>query len=538
MALDPTTMAARRTAGRASATPSSASSTSSSSGGSMASSSEDALSEQFTRQVSLQAESLPLPPPTLGTHKRELSSPSVSRLSSVSEMMDDPTGAFADPFARMSSVNSVEMLEREGGGGGGGGGGGRKPSPPSAKRSNGMDTPAGIRALKQEAEEGSTAATAQALPPREMCTFGGEAFPVPPTLLVRGLSAPSLASRMLVIYPPICLNHETMTHQERKERLVVLCGRDGVLRRPRFEALEWADGQSIRPASISDMLRVHEYDYIRHLRRTCKALPSTQQGDEPSSLLASLPAQFQPQASPTQPPADMLRNLSPGSTSGNDSDAATADGAESFSSAYNSGGGTTTTPARAMPSLSHNTSIRDFPMDLLEGLGEAAEAEEPPSQDRGGAGNAEKVQAGSSGASDVVSQFLDTDTRISKESFLVARIAAGAVIQAVDQAAAGRRRTFVATRPPGHHAGPRGAVPSHCFWKAPSMCSSGFCLLNNVAIGAAYALQTYGRPPQGPFQRIAIIDLDIHHGNGTEEWYVVCRERECFVLPICIHPSI
>eukprot|EP00624_Nannochloropsis_granulata_P004372 evm.model.NODE_31844_length_35418_cov_26.680502.1 len=203
---------------------------------------------------------------------------------------------------------------------------------------------------------------------------------------------------------------------------------------------------------------------------------------------------------------------------------------------------------RGAPSVRHHTSIRDFPVDLLKALAEVREEEEeeggggeggardgghPSSsqqqqehgqrqgpEDRSGEAFEKKERAGSLPQDEegkgIVSQFLDSDTRVCRDSFHVACIAAGAVIQAVDQAAAGRKRTFVATRPPGHHAGPRGAVPSHCFWKSPSSCSSGFCLINNVAIGAAYARQTYGRPPSGPFARVAIIDFDIHHGNGTE----------------------
>lgn len=59
--------------------------------------------------------------------------------------------------------------------------------------------------------------------------------------------------------------------------------------------------------------------------------------------------------------------------------------------------------------------------------------------------------------------------------------------------------------------------------------STGFCLLNNVAIGAAYARYTYGR--QGKFKRIAIIDFDIHHGNGTEEIVKALRPQKR-VMPL------
>lgn len=107
------------------------------------------------------------------------------------------------------------------------------------------------------------------------------------------------------------------------------------------------------------------------------------------------------------------------------------------------------------------------------------------------------------------SQTLDADTRLSEGSLAAAFGAAGAAIEAVDRAGA-MPRIFVAARPPGHHAGPHGAVPcGDFFWRMPDMCSAGFCLLNTVAIAAAYAVYRY-------HYKVAIVDFDIHHGNGTE----------------------
>mmetsp|Transcript_9501 Transcript_9501/g.21229 ORF Transcript_9501/g.21229 Transcript_9501/m.21229 type:complete len:1072 (+) Transcript_9501:138-3353(+) len=106
---------------------------------------------------------------------------------------------------------------------------------------------------------------------------------------------------------------------------------------------------------------------------------------------------------------------------------------------------------------------------------------------------------------------LDADTAISRWSFEAAMRAAGSVCEAVDKVMSGDfRNAFCAVRPPGHHAGPRGIV------KCPNdpEGSHGFCLLNNVAIGAAYARSMYRNDG---IQRIAIIDFDVHHGNGTEE---------------------
>lgn len=93
---------------------------------------------------------------------------------------------------------------------------------------------------------------------------------------------------------------------------------------------------------------------------------------------------------------------------------------------------------------------------------------------------------------------LDSDTMMSPGTVQAALLAAGAAIQAVDVVMKGiHRAAFCAVRPPGHHARRDQAM--------------GFCFFNNVAIAAHYALEAY------QLSRIAIVDFDIHHGNGTEE---------------------
>jgi acetoin utilization deacetylase AcuC-like enzyme len=92
---------------------------------------------------------------------------------------------------------------------------------------------------------------------------------------------------------------------------------------------------------------------------------------------------------------------------------------------------------------------------------------------------------------------IDADTVMSPGSGRAALRAAGAVVAAVDAVAAGEAdNAFCAVRPPGHHAEPRRAM--------------GFCLFNNVAIGALRARQAHG------LARVAVIDFDVHHGNGTQ----------------------
>lgn len=94
------------------------------------------------------------------------------------------------------------------------------------------------------------------------------------------------------------------------------------------------------------------------------------------------------------------------------------------------------------------------------------------------------------------SGFFDGDTYISGQSFEAAVYAAGAVIEAIDQCRAGKiERAFCAVRPPGHHAEADRAM--------------GFCIFNNIAVGARYA-QKIG------YKKVFIIDFDVHHGNGTQ----------------------
>jgi acetoin utilization deacetylase AcuC-like enzyme len=93
--------------------------------------------------------------------------------------------------------------------------------------------------------------------------------------------------------------------------------------------------------------------------------------------------------------------------------------------------------------------------------------------------------------------MLDGDTIVSPGSREAALRAAGAVIAAVDEVMAGQvKNAFCAVRPPGHHAEPDRAM--------------GFCLFNNVVIGAKHAMQRH------KLERVAVMDFDVHHGNGSE----------------------
>ena len=94
--------------------------------------------------------------------------------------------------------------------------------------------------------------------------------------------------------------------------------------------------------------------------------------------------------------------------------------------------------------------------------------------------------------------YLDPDTSMNPRSLSAALRAAGAVVAATDAVMAGKAKSaFCAVRPPGHHATRRAPM--------------GFCLFNNVAVGAAHAIEKHG------IERVAILDFDVHHGNGTED---------------------
>jgi acetoin utilization deacetylase AcuC-like enzyme len=93
--------------------------------------------------------------------------------------------------------------------------------------------------------------------------------------------------------------------------------------------------------------------------------------------------------------------------------------------------------------------------------------------------------------------MLDADTPISAQSYDIALLAVNAWLDGVDQVLSTHNPAFVLARPPGHH--------------AERNTGMGFCLFSNAAIAAVYALSQPG------IQRVAILDWDVHHGNGTQD---------------------
>lgn len=103
--------------------------------------------------------------------------------------------------------------------------------------------------------------------------------------------------------------------------------------------------------------------------------------------------------------------------------------------------------------------------------------------------------------------MLDSDTFTSPESLDVAALAAGAAVQAMEHAIDDREAAFALVRPPGHHAERERAM--------------GFCLYNNAAVAAAAALAR-------GIERVAVVDIDVHHGNGTQ-WMFYGEPRVLYV---------
>ena len=123
---------------------------------------------------------------------------------------------------------------------------------------------------------------------------------------------------------------------------------------------------------------------------------------------------------------------------------------------------------------------------------------------------AEHIAAGGSGYAQI-----DPDTSMNVHTWDAILRAAGAAVAATDAVIAGElENAFCAVRPPGHHA---------CHDRA-----MGFCIFNSVAVAARYALERHG------LERVAIVDFDVHHGNGTED--IFSGDERVLMVGIFQHP--
>lgn len=112
--------------------------------------------------------------------------------------------------------------------------------------------------------------------------------------------------------------------------------------------------------------------------------------------------------------------------------------------------------------------------------------------------------------------FEHQDNSICRETYDIALLAAGGVLQAIDAMMEGQvNNAFCAIRPPGHHAENAKAM--------------GFCYFNNVAVGARYLQKRWG------IEKVGIIDFDVHHGNGTQQIFE--NDNSVFYYSIHEHPS-
>lgn len=108
------------------------------------------------------------------------------------------------------------------------------------------------------------------------------------------------------------------------------------------------------------------------------------------------------------------------------------------------------------------------------------------------------LERASAGDAEALKRFDAPDAKVGPDTFACAMASAGAVVAAVDEVFARRvKNAFCAVRPPGHHAGRARAA--------------GFCFINSVAVGALHAVERWG------LERVAVLDFDAHHGDGTEE---------------------
>ncbi len=298
-------------------------------------------------------------------------------------------------------------------------------------------------------------------------------------------TVPSVSSaakdRTLVVTHPSCGDHHTCTHKaysrsgpdpppENIHRLEVLLNdTSGALRMGEFAGTSGLVKDANPPrCAIVDVMRCHDHGYVSNLAKMCGALP-----EHGTTKANRNKAKWKGKGKGTGT-LDDLADMSDSDDGDDDEDDLFGDSSDEDGGDGGGGGGSK--KAKSNGELAN---------------GHAAKANARP----------KKVTR--------ETEALDSDTVLSRGSFEAALHAAGAVCHAISEVCNGRaRNAFCATRPPGHHAGPSGIENSE-----HDKCGShGFCLFNNAAVGAAYARCVL----RGKVDKVAILDFDVHHGNGTE----------------------
>jgi len=347
---------------------------------------------------------------------------------------------------------------------------------------------------------------------------------------VRVDTASRAKAKVAVLAPAECVRHVTPEgHQESLKRLQALVGaRDGALRRPEFGGhLEWVSfGESYlnqdSPAKATkasklplvceaDLLRVHDWEYLEQLKHTCAAVQaraknSKQIYDSARDTSSSAPAQT-------------FANVTAAGVEGAVAVAAVGGGPEVL-------GQVDSDTKLSAGSWQAALAAAGACVKAVEWAMEGWEAERDEDEEE----YARRAREGSGLGEESNTDNNNGEKEEEEEEKEGAAAAAGGCGERTKPRLADRC-CLVACRPPGHHAGSRGCVPhpTH-FATSPDMCSCGFCLINNVAVAAAHARYKYG----GCGVRVAIVDWDIHHGNGTQDIVENLVPRE---VPLPLPPS-
>jgi acetoin utilization deacetylase AcuC-like enzyme len=323
--------------------------------------------------------------------------------------------------------------------------------------------------------------------PRDMKVFvGGES--------IRDIfAAEDKWHRVLILHHADCMNHRpSHKHQEAPERLTTILSK--LTSKRHLPPCNVTIQTEFPPATSQQILAVHSSTYLRQLESLMRVLKSKQAA--PRETLPLTPALQQKhvllQRQLSFPPDREL----PPPQSPNHPLAVEVEGAGAGGSASAS----VKVPDRVTVTPAANVDAPSLPgpSPVILPTGAAKLPAPAPLPSTPGATYTEML--------DILRQ-MSSDTDFSVGSLPAAKRGCGAAIAAVDAVCGDKhRRAFCLTRPPGHHAGVNGPVTSAAGE------GNGFCLLNTVCVAAAHALHAHPH-----LKRVAIVDMDVHHGQGTEE---------------------